>query len=106
MHEVACGNAFSERPLNTDNRIMRTLACPLVHVCINRAPLQRIIKRKVAKLHTMVAYSPGVLIIIIILLLFSLLSLSLLYVIIIIIITIKSIDFGYAHTARDKFSKG
>ena len=59
----------------------------------------------------MVAYNPGVLIIIIILLLFLLLSLSLLYIyiiiiiIIIIIITIKSIDFGYAHTARDKFSK-
>ena len=51
----------------------------------------------------MVAYNPGVLIIIIILLLFLLLSLSLLYIIIIII---KSIDFGYAHTARDKFSKG
>ena len=50
----------------------------------------------------MVAYNPGVLIIIIILLLFLLLSLSLLYIIII----IKSIDFGYAHTARDKFSKG
>ena len=50
----------------------------------------------------MVAYNPGVFIIIIILLLFLLLSLSLLYIIII----IKSIDFGYAHTARDKFSKG
>ena len=50
----------------------------------------------------MVVYNPGVLIIIIILLLFLLLSLSLLYIIII----IKSIDFGYAHTARDKFSKG
>ena len=50
----------------------------------------------------MVAYNPGVFIIIIILLLLLLLSLSLLYIIII----IKSIDFGYAHTARDKFSKG
>ena len=50
----------------------------------------------------MVAYNPGVFIIIITLLLFLLLSLSLLYIIII----IKSIDFGYAHTARDKFSKG
>ena len=39
MHEVACGNAFSERLLNSDNRIMHTLACPLVHVRINRAPL-------------------------------------------------------------------
>ena len=46
---------------------MHTLACPLVHVRINWAPLQRIIKRKVAKLHTMVAYNPGVLIIIILL---------------------------------------
>ena len=38
-HEVACGNAFSECPLNTDTRIMHTLACPLVHVRINRTPL-------------------------------------------------------------------
>ena len=39
MHEVASGNAFPESPLNTDNWIMHTLACPLVHVRINRAPL-------------------------------------------------------------------
>lgn len=32
MNEVACGNAFSENPLNTDARIMHTLACPLVRV--------------------------------------------------------------------------
>ena len=39
IHEVACGNAFSESPLNTKNRVMHTLACPLVHVRINWAPL-------------------------------------------------------------------
>ena len=59
MHEVASGNAFSESPVNTDTRIMHTLACLLVHVRINRAPLQCIIKRKVVKLHTKVSYNPG-----------------------------------------------
>ena len=40
------------------------------------------------------------------LLLLLLLLLLLYIIIIIIIITIKSIDFGYAHTAPDKLSKG